>query len=273
MASHANQSAGSAHVGSIDLDRSANPRFEEEWPRRTEEWPRPRFEEEWPRLPKFRKDAQNARYNPMHDDPNDRKHNRAMKDLHDNAVVKERREGMNDEIVVLMKLIKEARQERKGNPTKWEESYLADRIEKLRIMDEKHVIVFDDCSRLQMTPGQIEYNSWYIREDKRLQREGRTRPYKWYHEKIEAQILQEKAEDEKQDALDRARCKAAEAHANVVRQEETAIRAALADYKQRFIAKHGQAEWDKEVGGTSNPLDLLVQHLEELMARPAPTTL
>ena len=102
MASPANQSAGSAHVGSIDLDRSTKPRFEEEWPRRTEEWPRPRFEEEWPRLPKFRKDAQNARYNPMHDDPNDRTHNRAMKNRHDNAVVKERREGMNDEIVVLM---------------------------------------------------------------------------------------------------------------------------------------------------------------------------
>ena len=202
--------------------------------------------------------------------------------MHDNAVVNDRRSTINDEVVVLLKLIKEARQARSGAPTAWEEGVLADRIEKLRIMDEEHVIVFEDGSRLKMTRGQKRYNSWYIKEDRRLQREGRTRPYKWHHQKVEehltdqrreAQLSQEKAEKKKQDALNRARAKAALTRANLAVQKETAIRAALADYKQRFIAKHGQAEWDKEVGGTSNPLDLLVQHLEELMARPAPTTL
>ena len=116
-----------------------------------------------------------------------------------------------------------------------------------------------------------------------MQREGRTRPYKWHHEKVEgyltdqrweAQLAQEKAEEKKQDALDRARAKAALARANLVVQEETAIRAAFADYRQRFLAKHGQAVWDKGIGGTSNQIGgCLVHLLEELMARPAPTAL
>ena len=50
------------------------------------------------------------------------------------------------------------------------------------------------------------------------------------------------------------------------------VRAAIADYKRRFIAKHGQAEWDKEFmarPGRSRTLlhDLLVQHYEFVCTR------
>ena len=121
-----------------------------------------------------------------------------------------------------------------------------------------------------------------------MQREGRTRPYEWHHEWHEerltdqryfAQLAQEKAEKKKA-ALARAQSAnaASSSQANhevddkdrLTTAQETEIRAAFADYKQRYLAKHGQAVWDKG-DWYGNPLDLLVPHLEELIARPAPT--
>ena len=123
-----------------------------------------------------------------------------------------------------------------------------------------------------------------------MQREGRTRPYEWHHEWHEervtdqryfAQLAQEKAEKKKA-ALARAQSAnaASSSQANhevddedrLTTAQEAEIRAALADYKQRFLAKHGQAEWDKEIGATRNPATFHLS-LEELIARPARTTL
>ena len=55
-------------------------------------------------------------------------------------------------------------------------------------------------------------------------------------------------------------------------QKGAEVRAAIADYKRRFIAKHGQAEWDKEFmarPGRSRTVlpDLLAQHHDNVCTR------
>ena len=185
-----------------------------------------------------------------------------MKRIHDNHVLESRREFINEEIVELRKMIQFARQEGRGRPTGWEEKAIEDRIEKLRIMDEVNVIVFEDESRLQMTRRQIRKNRWLIKKEKAMQRKGRTwdSPWAGWHEerlkdqRTTAALAQMKAEN---DAAIDAEVAAALADYKAAEAEVAAdwrgrscmsvlseIDVALADYKQRFIAKHGQAEWD-----------------------------
>ena len=194
-----------------------------------------------------------------------------MNRIHDIGVIVSRRVFINEEIVELRKMINFARQEGLGRPTGWEEKAIEDRIEKLRIMDEENVMVFEDESRLQMTRRQIRKNRWLIKKEKAMHRKGRTWDscYAGWHEerlkeqRYNAQSAQEKAE-KKNAALARAQSAnaASSSQANhevddkdrLTTAQETEIRAAFADYRQRFLAKHGQSVWDKEIGGTSNQI-------------------
>ena len=235
--------------------------------------------------------AASARYAPTVTGAADRHQRRTMKRIHDIGVIVSRRVFINEEIVELRKMIHVARQEGLGRPTGWEEKAIEDRIEKLRIMDEENVMVFEDESRLQMTRRQIRKNRWLIKKEKAMHRKGRTWDScyaDWHEERLKeqrynAQSAQETAEAAAASAQGQSANAASSSSSSQANREGddedritaaqyAEVRAAIADYKRRFIAKHGQAEWDKEFmarPGRSRTVlpDLLAQHYDNVWTR------
>ena len=149
-------------------------------------------------------------------------------------------------------------------------------------------MVFEDESRLQMTRRQIRKNRWLIKKEKAMHRKGRTWDscYAGWHEerlkeqRYNAQSAQETAEAAAASAQGQSANAASSSQANregddedrLTAAQEAEVRAAIADYKRRFIAKHGQAEWDKEFmarPGRSRTVlpDLLAQHYDNVCTR------